>query len=75
MDVSVDVDLVVSSDLLLELNEFGEVASVVDGQEGLELVHEGLALSEIEAFFGVDLSSKELNKGKSDFVVLDTFDE
>jgi hypothetical protein len=59
--------------LFLEFNKFIVVSSLVDLEEGVELVHERLALSEIEGFLSLDLDSEESNKLQSNLVVLETF--
>lgn len=74
-NIGIDIDFVVFSDLLFELNEFREVATSVDSQEGSEVLHEHLSLSQESSFRIVvgKLFSQEFNERKSDLVVLDRF--
>lgn len=59
--------------LFLELDKFSVVSSLVDLEERVELVHEGLTLSEIEGFLSLNLSSEESNKFQSNLVILESF--
>jgi len=67
----VNINFVIGSNLLLELNEFRKVASSVNSQERLKVVHEGFTLSEVKGILVLNLNSKELNERQSNLVVLD----
>jgi hypothetical protein len=75
LDISVGLNAVLASIdvLFLEFNKFIVVTSLVDLEERVELVHEGLALSEIEGFLSLDLNSEESDKFQSNLVVLEAF--
>jgi hypothetical protein len=75
LDISVSFNSILGgvNVLLLELNKFIVVTSLVDLEERVELVHEGLALSEIEGFLSLDLSSEESDELEGNLVVLETF--
>lgn len=73
--ISVDIDFIVRSNLLLELNELFDITSTVNSQEGVKLFQESFSLSEIIAFLVFNLNSQKFNKRKSDLIVLKTFNK
>jgi len=66
----INIDLVVSSNLLLEFKKFLNVTSVIDLHEGKESVGESLALSEIERSLALNLLDQEFDESQSDLIVL-----
>jgi hypothetical protein len=75
LDFSVGFDIIFRriNVLFLEFNKFSVVSSLVDLEERVELMHEGLALSEIEGFLSLNLNSEESNKFQCNLVVLESF--
>lgn len=59
--------------MLFEFEELREITLLVDGEEGSELLGEGLAFCEGEGFLSVDLSTEVFDELESDFVVLECF--